>query len=1042
MAAWDQSQTRYDEMDRSLGTITRKVSSEENVFQPPQQDSQQGLGGLKASPSGKIPTKYRSSNRLRQQTYTHVASEEFRPQVDHSTPERVIPRGNVSIYPSELSKGVIPPYPYATTSNNQQNLGYQPQHPAPSQIISESHDSQLESLESLLSRAGYKETRVFTPEAEKVKAFARKVYKTLDAAGHAAEGSGLRHQATRGRTGRGSELADDRVPDEGDRSCDSIGSTNSPLKRWGNAVVKPIGPQTGTDLHRLPPDNYHYIEPALPISETTFKIDGTAVQQAASSSLRNLLATDDQRVSRSKSTSPVGSMASSSSRLRSRSPDPYVDRLSQTKRPSQTAHDVTTRHGMPSHAYDVFDQAVNDRIERVARAANMPDGHEMSGTHTSNSSSSGIGRKRRVLNRVELDFVEPSTVSTIATTELPTSLASSMASVSISDPSFGNDTPAPDMYDHLEPNGDMRFKTISIDDVDEEEFEEVARVEYSLSRHIFPPRNPLAPDNAFELTAEAEDTEGSQFDPAAYEAEDADEVYSVEYGDQEEYEDTYSHSRVEDMARHLNFGDNDFQTRSPMNRNASSDIYSSDADDTRSTISETDYGEIHTASIIRRTSVTPTVSTTGEHELDAGQTTTMTTTAATLAFPTRNTKRTIIPGSPPHVSTLYDSELPATTITTRLGGHAADGYKPVSLRDSMTARKLRHAISTPAFGQTSTSSKSSQPPPVPALPFRAPTGGQPEGWLSKVGRVWSGSSSLVSNTSKATLDDMPKRSRAPVALSRIGNAPARPASPRIHRAGAVVCNTQEGEDLPPVAPALGGKAIQPSAFTSAMPKRRLRTMFSLQNLKSAVVQPVQPIAPITESDETPLSPTLSPRLNWDARDLWDPQPLGGFNALYPTQQQQYLAPETQRAQVIYPEPDFTKSFFYSPATPPTGPSKSSSRKAAKQPPLQPKRQQSIKSLRAALEKDAARLKVDSDIPPVPAIPQHLSTPQKNAPTPPMIAISSPNSCEAGLPPKALSLEGEDWEGGSFESRKERERRLKKSMVKRRKSGLRHSKTAV
>ncbi|KAJ9107453.1 hypothetical protein QFC21_000906 [Naganishia friedmannii] len=1040
MATWEYSQARNDEMDRSLRTITRKVSSEENVFQPSQQDSEQAPSGLKRSTSGKLPTKYRSSNQLREQTYTYVASEEYRRQTDQSTPERAIPRGNVSIYPSGLSKGVIPPYPYATTSNNQQTLGYQPQRPQTSQIISESHDSQLESLESLLSRAGYKETRVFTPEAEKVKAFARKVYKTFDATGQAAEGSGLRHQAVRGRRDRGPELADDRVPNEGDRSCDSIESTNSPLKRWGNAVVKPMGPQTGTDLHRLPPDNYHYIEPALPISETSFKIDGTAVKQAASSSLRNLLATDDQRVSRSKSMSPVGSMASSSSRFRSRSPDPYTERSSRMKQPSQTAQDGTMRHGMPSHAYDVFDQAVNDRIERVARAANMPDSHTRTGTDTSNSSSSGVGRKRRVLNRVELDFVEPSTVSTIATTEPTTSLASSMASVSISDPSFGNDTPAPDMYDHLEPSADMRFKTISIDDVDEEEFEEVARVEYSLSRHVFPPRNPGAPHDAFEPTADMEDGDESQFDPAAYEAEDADEVYSVQYGDQEEYDDAYDDTRVVDTARHSNIGDHDFQTRPSMTRNASTETYSSYADDSRSNISETDYGEIHTASIIRRTSVTATVSTTGEQEPIPEQT------PAMLAFHAINTKRTIIPGSPPHVSTLYDSELPATTITTRLGGHAAVGHKPVSLRDSMTARKLRHAISTPAFSQTPTSSKSSQPtPPVPALPFRAPSGGQPEGWLSKVGRVWSGSSSVISNTSKATLDNVPKRSRAPVALSLIVQVPARPASPRIHRAGAVVCNTQEGEDLPPVTPALGGKAIQPSALGGAMPKRSLRTMFSLQNLKSAVVHPIHPIAPITESDEGPLSPTLSPRLNWDARDLWDPQPLGGFNALYPKkqQQQQQLTPESQqKPQVIYPEPDFTKSFFYSPATPPTGPSKTSSKKSAKQQPLQPKRQQSIKSLRAALEKDAARLKVDSDIPPVPAIPQHLATPQKNVPTPPMIAISSPNSCEAGLPPRALSLEGEDWEGGSFESRKERERRLKKSMVKRRKSGLRYSKTAV
>ncbi|KAJ9110451.1 hypothetical protein QFC19_001577 [Naganishia cerealis] len=1039
MTAWDHSQIRYDEMDRSLRTITRKVSSEDNVFEPSLQDSQRApAAGLKRSPSGKIPTKYRSANQLRKQTHM---GEEYKRQIDHSTPERVMSRGNVSIYPSELSKGVIPPYPYASAGIAQeQTLGYQPQHP-PSQIVSESHDSQLESLESLLSRAGYKETRVFTPEAEKVKALARKVHKTFDAAAQegraSAEGSGLRHQATRGRKDRGPDLVDHGVSNEGDRSYDSIGSTNSPLKCWGTAVVKPMGPQTGTDLHRIPPDNYHYVEPALPISETTFKLDGTAVQQAASSSLRNILATDDQRVSRSKSMSPVGSMVSSASRLRSRSPDPYAERTMRKKQVPQTTQDGTIRHGLPSQAYDVFDQAVKERVERVARASHMADDHTTSGTHTSNSSSSGVGRKRRVLNRVELDFTEPLNVSSMATTE-PNSIASSMASVSISDPSFGNDTPAPDSY--FEPNAVMKFKTISIDDVDEDEFEEVARVEYSLSRHVFPPRNTEAPRYALESNVEAEDGEETRFDPAAYEAEDTDEADCVQYGDQVEYEDAYDYNTIIETARRSSFGVDGFQTRPSLARNASSETYSSGADDSRSTISETDYGEIHTASIIRRTSVAPTISTSCEHEDDLEQNST-----TTLAPVAGKIKRTIIPGSPPHVSTILDSELPPTTITTRLGGPEVDVTKPVSLRDSMTARKLRHAISTPAFGKTAAAPKPSQPPPLPGLPFRAPVGAQPEGWFRKVGRVWSGSSSIITNTSKETVDDVPKRSRAPVALSLIAQAPARPASPRIHRAATILCNTQEGEDLPPVEPELGGKAIQPSTLTNVLPKRSLRTMFSLQNLKIAVAQPTREISSINESDDTPLSPTLSPRLNWDARDLWDPQPLGGFNALYPKQQQQQQqsGTETQRApQLIYPEPDFTKSFFYSPTTPPSGPSKTSSKKSSKQPPLQPKRQQSIKSLRAALEKDAARVKVENDIPPVPAIPQHLSTPQKNAPTPPMIAISSPNSCEAGLPPKALSLEGEDWDGGSFESRKERERRMKKSVLKRRTSGLRHSKTAT
>lgn len=970
--------------------------------------------GLKKSPSGKLPTKYRSSTHLRDQTFAQSSAATYERHSEHRTPERIISRETHPVYPSELSRGVIPPYPFALT--NHQHLGYQDLSPQPEACF-ESHDSQLESLEALLSRAGYKETRVFTPEAEKVKAFARKVYKTWDEGkdgrGVAAGGSGLRRNT-----------ADmDAVAD---RSNDSIETTNSPLKRWGNAVVKQIQPRGSRDFEHMPTDGYQYIEPALPplrenVTDSTLLLDGTAVQ-GASSSLRNILATDDQRVSRSKSVSPVGSMISSGSRLRSRSPDPTADRISRMGR----------MQGTPSHAFDVFDQAIHERVGRIARASTPAESHTMSGTQTTDSSGSGLGRKRRVLNRVELDFAEPSRISTPPVTE-PNSIASSMVSVTTTDPSFGNAIPAPDSYYGLDTTTDLKFKTVSIDDIDDEEFEEVARVEYSLSRHVFPPRAGAPYSEPSTRSTSPVQQNEERFDPTAYEAEETDEAYSVEYGDQVDDEDenlTYGGP----IRSGVGYASSVTESRPTLARHTSSDSYNSQVDDTRSTISETDYGEIYTASVARRTSGTPTLSSAAEHPATVAQ-------VSAVLVPPRQvfaaTKRTIIPGSPPHISTVLDSKVQPTTITTRVGERPLEEAKDVNLKDSLTARKLRHAISTPAFGKAPRTLSSAEGPPLPALPFRAPSGGKPEGWLSKVGRVWSGSSSLVGNTSKETLED-PKPVRVPAALSRVSKAPAQPASPRVHRGGPVVCNTQEGEDLPPVAPGLG-KAIASTSSTQGLPKRGLRTMFSLQNLRSAVVQPVPSVAIIEES-EAPLSPTLSPRLNWDARDLWDPQPIGGFNTLY-KQQQQPPSNQDYPTRTIYPEPDFTKSFFYSPMTPPTGPSKSAGKKA-KQPPLQPKRQQSIKSLRAALEKDTARLISTGDIPPVPALPKHLGTPQKSAPTPPMIAISSPNSCEAGLPPRALSLEGEDWEGGSFESRKERERRMKKTILKRRRSGLRHSKTAA
>ena len=789
-----------------------------------------------------------------------------------------------------------------------------------------SEDSQLESLESLLARAGYKETRVFTPEAEKVKAFTRRVIRNWDDdLMRGVSGSGLRHTSAAGEEGERDEM-------------------ESPLKRWGNAS-------------QIDRSSYAYVEPSLPLDAPSSSIplpqDLGPSSQAASSSLRNILASDAHRT-RTASATPMGS---------------YVA--------SREPHH--TDESRQSHVYDVFDQIIHARVERIARTATAPSSHTGGGT----TDSSEGGRKRRVLNRVELDFAAQEEEER-STQE--TSAASSLASVTISDPSFGNDMPSPE-YQHRPTAGDG-LRTVSIDDLDEDEFEEVARVEYQLGRHVFPARR----------TGGGDDYQ-DRFDPAAHEAEETD-GGSVEYADQVGYTD----------------GLGDFGRRD------SSDGYTTQADDSRSTISETDYGVIQTASIVRRPgSPTPPLGTT-------------TSTHVPLR-PAPMKRRTIIPGSPPHLSTALDTGIQSTTITTRVGGQPLKRRTSVSLSDGMTARKLRHAISTPAFGKPLTSAP---PPPLPTLPFRAPSV-RPEGWLSKVGRVWSGSS-VVSNTSKASIEeDVPKRPRVPKPLCV--KAPARPASPRVHRTGPVVCNTQDGEDLPPVSAGMG----KTMASTQDQPKRGLRTMFSLQNLRSAVVPHTSASSMSSsigeDAEEDSLTPTLSPRLNWESRDLWDPQPLGGFNALY--QPSGADAP----VRTIYPEPDFTKSFFYSPATPPTGTSKSAAKKAnaAKHVPLQPKRQQSIKSLRAALEKDTARLRVEADVPPVPALPRHLATlatPQKSTPMPPVIAISSPNSCEAGLPPRALLLEGEEWEGGSFESRKARERRARKGSLKKRRSGLRHSKTTA
>jgi hypothetical protein len=104
---------------------------------------------------------------------------------------------------------------------------------------------------------------------------------------------------------------------------------------------------------------------------------------------------------------------------------------------------------------------------------------------------------------------------------------------------------------------------------------------------------------------------------------------------------------------------------------------------------------------------------------------------------------------------------------------------------------------------------------------------------------------------------------------------------------------------------------------------------------------------------------------------------------------------------------------------------------------------------------AAVTPAKDDIPPVPPLPKDLVAtiaaskaavqPQtivdRRLP-PPVFAISSPGTTDAGLPPRELILEGEEWDAGSFESNRQRElscvrtsskRLLKRPSLKRRKT---------
>jgi hypothetical protein len=343
-------------------------------------------------------------------------------------------------------------------------------------------------------------------------------------------------------------------------------------------------------------------------------------------------------------------------------------------------------------------------------------------------------------------------------------------------------------------------------------------------------------------------------------------------------------------------------------------------------------------------------------------------------------------------------------------------------------RKLRHAMSTPLLGSSAFANEHCAEltvsnmqkwsatglglgaPSVPAVPHINST------WLSKLGdRVWSVGTSVMSNTSK---DDhcVPSRSARPAmprAITDLMTAQKLPVSPKVVRAGAVICDSVQSEDLPPV---------PVPSDEPGLPFRALRTKLSLQMLgKSGEDQTA------SSSDK---SLTLKPRLDWHDQEAQWSAPKTTFNAATTTPKKVYKW--TTNIDEVEPfednhDLDYTRSFFYKPPTPPKRPGSEASSSSTSTTSRTFQRQSSIKSLRAHLlkgvisAKNLAGGRSKDTIPPVPPIPVGY----RSGPPPPVFAISSPGAVDAGLPPKELVLEGEEWEGGSYESRKEEAKKLKK-----------------
>ena len=317
----------------------------------------------------------------------------------------------------------------------------------------------------------------------------------------------------------------------------------------------------------------------------------------------------------------------------------------------------------------------------------------------------------------------------------------------------------------------------------------------------------------------------------------------------------------------------------------------------------------------------------------------------------------------------------------------------------------------------------STPPSEPQEPVPPPQSKPKLKYGDRATKLRMAQSTPALRQSKATqsswLDYLPVglRSKPPVAAPPVPKLPPGPlkisasriVAPTVSPISPVVCDSAsaDAQDLPAVPPAMGGYSWE------ADKPLTLRLKASLATIKATIGLPDPP-----SSDST--SPVLSPRVDWTEQ---------GEQFARWTRKNEVAAGDTPRAtppavarlressgQTI--SIDYTKSFFYKPPTPPhpgaaAPPSEPSQSTPSKAPNPVARRQRSIKSLRQNLLLPTA--------PPVPEVPTQFA---QDPPTPPEIVIttsitppratpalviSSPGTCDAGLPPRKLVLEGEDWD---------------------------------
>ncbi|GMK54523.1 hypothetical protein CspeluHIS016_0111090 [Cutaneotrichosporon spelunceum] len=240
--------------------------------------------------------------------------------------------------------------------------------------------------------------------------------------------------------------------------------------------------------------------------------------------------------------------------------------------------------------------------------------------------------------------------------------------------------------------------------------------------------------------------------------------------------------------------------------------------------------------------------------------------------------------------------------------------------------------------------------------------------------------------------------------------PAVTAAPSVQRVAPVLCDSSsnDAEDLPP----LPIPPMNDDEPTTSIGYMALKARKSLSALRASfwAAPPEKPLP--LPSASTLTAPILAPRLDWSAQGAQ----FAGWGSDQNEKQHKSRGSVESSSSIgtmheIDPFDDscpidYSKSFFYKPATPPRRFGTAPSRLGMLN------KRASVKSLRRALQIPVAA-------PPVPRVPsKYLSVSNATLggarspprPQPPVIRVHSPGAIEEGRPPRALSLTGEEWEG--------------------------------